>query len=140
MSMLWPLALIVCSNVVYQLCTKGAPKGMDPLASLTITYLVGAVFSAVLYFVTNRGGSLLQEYTHINWATVCLGLSIVGLEAGYIYAYKNGWSISTLPIVQSALVSLVLLVVGLLLYHEVITLSKLLGIVICLIGLYFINR
>lgn len=140
MSMIWPIALIVCSNVVYQLCTKSAPKGMDPLASLTITYLIGAAFSALLYFLTNQGGNLLAEYSHINRATIFLGLSVVGLEAGYIYAYKHGWSISTVPIVQSAILSLVLIVVGALMYHESITISKLIGIVICLIGLYFINR
>lgn len=140
MSMLWPLALIVCANVFYQLSTKGISGDMDPLAALTVTYLIGAVVSGVLYFVTNRGGDLLWEYTHINWATILLGICIVGLECGYIYAYKNGWSVSSLPIVQSALVSLVLLVVSVLIFHETITVSKLAGIAVCLLGLYLLGR
>lgn len=140
MSMLWPLALIVCANVFYQLCTKSIPNEIDPLASLTVTYLIGAVISGLLYLISNRGGSLLQEYAHLNWASVLLGLSIVGLEAGYIYAYKNGWSVSSLPVVQSALVSLVLIAVSLLVYHEAVTVSKLAGIAVCLLGLYLLGR
>ncbi len=41
MSMIWPIALVVFSNIVYQICAKGVPKDMDAMASMTITYLVG---------------------------------------------------------------------------------------------------
>ena len=27
----WPIVLVVLSNVVYQICAKSVPKGMDPL-------------------------------------------------------------------------------------------------------------
>ena len=47
-SYIWPVALVVLSNVVYQVSAKSAPQGMDPLASLTVTYLVGAAASAAL--------------------------------------------------------------------------------------------
>ena len=35
------IALVVFSNIVYQICAKGVPKEMDAMASMTITYLVG---------------------------------------------------------------------------------------------------
>ena len=66
LSYVWPIVLVVLSNVVYQICAKSVPKGMDPLASLTITYLVGAVASGVLYFILNRNGNLIQEYGKLN--------------------------------------------------------------------------
>ena len=69
MSIIWPIALIVAANIVYQICAKGVSKEMDAMASLTVTYLVGA-----------------------------------------------------------------------LLYHESITVNKILGMIICLVGLYVINR
>ena len=139
-SMIWPIVLIVFSNIVYQICAKGVPKNMDAMASMTITYIVGAVCSGIMYFVMNKNGSLLQEYVKINWAPVFLGVSVVGLEVGFIYAYKNGWAVSTVSIVQSAFLAVALIVVGAILYHEVITANKVIGIVICLIGLYFINK
>ena len=106
---------------------------------LTVTYLVGALASGVLFFVTGNGASLLQEYGRLNWASFLLGLVIVGLEAGWIYAYKAGWPVSTAFIVQSAILAGFLLLVGYLLYHEPLAWNKIAGVVICLIGLYVMN-
>jgi len=136
----WPLVLVILSNIVYQICAKSVPGNMNPFASLTITYLVGAAASAVLFFALNSGTSLWKEYGKTNWAPIVLGLVIVGLEVGWIYAYKAGWQVSTGFIVQSAFLAICLLAVGYLLYHEALNWNKLLGVIICLIGLYFINR
>ena len=70
MSMIWPIALVIFSNIIYQICAKGVPKNMDVMASMTITYLVGAVCSAIMYFVMNKNGNLLQEYMKTNWAPI----------------------------------------------------------------------
>ena len=129
LSYVWPIVLVVLSNVVYQICAKSVPKGMDPLASLTITYLVGAVASGVLYFILNRNGNLIQEYGKLNWAPIILGVVIVGLETGWIYAYKAGWQVSTGFIVQSAFLAVVLIFVGYFLYHEALTWNKIVGVV-----------
>ena len=59
---------------------------------------------------------------------------------GFIYAYKNGWAVSTASLVQSAFLAVALIIVGAVLYREAITANKVIGIVICLIGLYFINK
>lgn len=140
MSYVWPIALIVVSNIVYQICAKGVPKEMDAMASMTVTYLVGAACSAVMFFILNRDGSLLREYGKLNAAPVLLGVSVVGLEVGFIYAYKVGWPVSIASTVQSAFLALALIAVGALLYHEAVTPNKLFGVVICLVGLYFINK
>ena len=114
---------------------------MDPLASLTVTYLVSAAACGILYFVLNHGQerNLLKEYSRLNWAPFVLGIVIIGLEVGFIYAYKAGWQVSTGFIVQSAVLAVMLLVVGYFLYHEAFTWNKVVGVVICLIGLVFIN-
>lgn len=140
MSYIWPVALIVASNVLYQVCAKGVPEGMDPFAALSVTYGVGAAVSLVFYFLMNRDGALLREYGQINWAPVVLGLVIVGLEVGYIFAYKAGWPVSTVATVQSAFLAIALLALGALVYHEPVTRDKVLGVVICLVGLGFLNR
>lgn len=140
MSMIWPIALVVFSNIIYQICAKGVPKEMDAMASMIITYLVGAVCSAIMFFIMNKNGNLLHEYSKMNLAPVFLGISVVGLEVGFIYAYKNGWEVSTASIVQSAFLAVVLLIVGALLYHESISVNKMIGVVFCLIGIIFLNR
>ena len=139
-SYVWPIALVVLSNVVYHICAKSLPAAMNPLASLTVTYLVGAAASATLFCLLNKNASLLKEYAHMNWAPVLLGLAVVGLEMGVICAYKAGWPVSTASIVQSSFLAVALIFVGFFLYREAITWSKVVGILICLVGLGFINR
>lgn len=140
MAYIWPLALVVLSNTVYQICAKSMPDRLNPMAALTVTYAVGAVVSAVLFYVQNRGQSLLEAYGNLNWAPFALGVVIVGLEVGIIYAYKAGWQVNTLSVVQSAFLAIALLGVGKLLFGETLTSSKILGAAICMVGLYFLNR
>ena len=137
---IWPIALVVLSNTFYQICAKEVPEKMDPFASLTVTYLVGAAVSFALFGLLNRGGSIVAEYQKLNWAPFVLGLVLVGLETGFIYAYRAGWTVSTAAIVQSAFLGVALIFVGMLMYKEVITPTKVAGILICLVGLYFINK
>ena len=136
----WPIALIVLSNTFYHICSKSTPEDVNPLASLTVTYLIGAVISGALYFLLNRGGNLFAEYRRMNWTSVVLGLAIVGLECGNLYMYKVGWSISTGQLVQSSILAVILIFVGYFAYQEQITLTKVLGILVCLAGLYLINK
>lgn len=139
-SMLWPVALVVFSNLFYQVSAKGTPENINPLASLTVTYLVGAAFSAVLYCLTTRGGNLLSELCKLNWAPFVLGLCVVGLEAGCIYMYKVGWDVSIAHTVHSTILAIALIFLGFFAYHEPITPNKLIGLVFTMIGLFFINR
>lgn len=136
----WPLALVVVSNIFYQICAKSVPNGINPLASLVVTYTVGALSSLLLYFALNKDVNLLREFGHLNWAPFMLGVAVVGLEVGFIYAYKAGWQVSTASIVQSAFLAVALIGVGYVLYHEALTFNKLIGIAICLVGLVFINK
>ena len=136
---IWPVALIVLSNTMYQVCAKSVPDRMDPMASLTVTYLIGAVLSGGLYFMLG-GRSLMQEYHRLNWAPLVLGVAIVGLEVGSIFAYRAGWQVSTKYVMQSAFISVALLVIGYLVYHEALSWSKVLGMAICLAGLFLMNR
>lgn len=140
-SYIWPLALVVICNVFYQICAKSVPDTIDPFASLTITYLVGAVISLILYFAlsNNTSTSLVNEYKHLNWAPFVLGIVVVGLEAGYIYAFKAGWQVSMAQIVQASFLAVILIFVGYFLYKESLTWNKLCGIAVCLIGLGLIN-
>ncbi len=135
----WPIALVVLSNVVYQICAKSVPDGLNPFLALTVTYLVGAAASLVLYFTLSKQQNPLKELSHLNWAPFVLGLVIVGLEVGFIYAYKAGWSVSTASLVQGTALAVILIFVGYFLYKEALTWNKLVGAGICLVGLFFIN-
>lgn len=138
-SYIWPIGLVVLSNVVYQICAKSVPDGLDPFASLVVTYLVGAAASLVLYFVIGKGGNIFKELGKLNWAPFVLGLVIVGLEVGFIFAYRAGWSVSTASLVQGTALAVILIFVGYMAYKEALTWNKLLGAGVCLAGLFLIN-
>ncbi len=137
-SYIWPIALAVLSNVAYHLSSKSLPEDVSPFASLTVTYLIAALVSALLHYA-RAGGSIVKEYSRLNWAPFALGLVIVGLEAGFMYAYKAGWQVSTASLVQSAALTIALLLVGHYLYREELSWNKLIGAAACLVGLVFIN-
>jgi len=136
---IWPIALVVISNIFYHICSKSVPQTLDPFASLTVTYLIGAAFSAIMFFSLNRGANLIKEYGKLNWAPFVLGIAIVGLEVGFMYAYKAGWAVSKASIVQSSFLAIALIFVGFFLFSEQITWNKVVGIIICLAGLALIN-
>lgn len=79
---IWPIALVVASNIIYHICSKSVPRDINPFASLTVTYLIGAIACAILYFTVGRGGNPVKELAKLNWAPFVLGIVIVGLEAG----------------------------------------------------------
>ena len=81
MNYIWLLLIIVFSNTLYQICAKGIPEQMNTYASMTITYAVATLFSALAFFDTTKSGNILKELFHTNWATIVLGVAIclVGL-------------------------------------------------------------
>ena len=139
LSYIWPLALVVLANTFYQICAKSITDALDPYASLTVTYLVGALVSFIIYCVINKSANIFHEYSKLNWAPFVLGISIVGLEVGFIFAYKAGWQVSTAQLVQGAVLAVILIFVGYFLYNEALTWNKIAGIAVCLGGLTLIN-
>ena len=140
LALYWPILLAVFSDIFYQICAKSTPANLNPFASLTVTYLVGAAVSALIFFLTSGGANLLAEWKNINWTTFVLGLAIVGLEAGSIYMYKVGWAVNTGYIVKALILAIALIAVGYFLYKEQFSMTKAAGIAVCLAGLYLINR
>ena len=139
-SYIWPIALVVCCNVLYQVCTKGLAPDMNPLASLTVTYAVGTLSAAGLYYLTTKDASLLREYSKLNWAPFALGVVCAGLETGFLYAYRNGWPVSTAEAVQGAYLAVALLVVGAVFYHESLSWTKVLGVGALALGIFLLNK
>ena len=137
-SMIWPIALVVGVNVFYHITTKSTPEGVNAFASLTITYLVRAAFSAAaFYLMGNRG--FIGELGKTNWTAWALGAIIVGLEFGTICVYRAGWKISVASLVMNIALACVLLAVGLLVYHETVSLRQGLGVLVCLAGIYLVG-
>lgn len=135
---IWPVLLILGSNIAYNLMTKSTPAQVNPFASLTVTYLVAAVFSFILLLFSSSGHPM-ADFREVNWTGIVLGMAIVGLELGYICLYRAGWNISVGSLVANVLLAACLLVIGLVVFKEAVGVKQMLGIAVCLCGLVLIN-
>lgn len=134
------LGLTVVSNVFYHVVLKVTPAGVSPVLSLLVTYVTAAVLTAALYpFFPGKAASVLAGLRELNWASYALGVAIVGLEVGFLLAYRAGWNISLAALISSTAVSLLLIPVGLALFREALTGVQLLGMALCLAGLVLVN-
>lgn len=134
------ILLIIASNVVYNIVQKSTPSKANPFLTLLITYLTAAVITLIMYFFNRTGKGLLASLKELNWTSVALGVAIVGLEFGYLLAYRAGWKISVGSLVANIALAVILIPVGVLLYKEGFGLNKLLGALFCVVGLVLINK
>ncbi len=135
-----PIVIVVVANTCYHLVAKCTPQNTNPFGSLTITYLVAAACAAIGFFVFTPGNNFIAAIRQTHWTAIALGVAIVGLEVGFLYLYKVGWDISIGQLICSAILSVLLIIIGVLFFKEQLSLSKILGIVICMVGLFFINK
>ena len=139
-NMLWPVLVVVGANTIYNISTKSTPANVNAFASLAMTYVMAALSSVVLFFLTSDSKNFLAELAKTNWTAYALGVAIIGLEFGYICIYRAGWKIGVASLVANISLACVLLIVGYFFYKEVITLKQLLGMGVCAIGLMLIVK
>lgn len=140
MDYIWPILIVVTANTFYNICTKSMPENVEPFAALTVTYLSAAVLSFLLYLMTSGTKNFLMDMKEINWTSLVLGISVVALEFGYIQVYRVGWNVSIGSLVANISLAVILVFVGVFLYKEVITVNQMIGIVLCVAGIIFLNR
>jgi len=134
------LGLAILSSVAYHLLQKALPRGVNPVAALLVAYLVSAVLCLGLLLGGFGGRPALAASRPLSWPVIGLGLAIVGIELGYLLAYRAGWALSTASITANVTVALFLLPIGILAYREPWTPGRGIGVALCLSGLWLINR
>ena len=60
-NMIWPMALVVVSNSIYHVVAKETAPQANAFLSLTVTYLVAAGISAVLFLGGGQAALLPQR-------------------------------------------------------------------------------
>ncbi|WP_102338013.1 EamA family transporter [Collinsella provencensis] len=135
-----PLAIGVLGNILYNIFAKSTPENANTFASLTLTYAAGMAATFILYMVTSGGGNIVAEFAKANWASYALGLCIVGCDVAIILLYRAGWDLSVGTLVGNISLSLCLAVIGVIFWHESLGPIKIVGILVCIAGLYIVNR
>jgi drug/metabolite transporter (DMT)-like permease len=140
-NLLYPAILLTASSTVfYHLCQKSTPLSINPMFSLFISYITSAVLCLLLFPFLSKGVVLSEQLHKLNWASFALGAAILGIEVGFLYAYRVGGNISTTNLMSSSLAVVMLLAIGYFFYHDQITSYKVAGIILCTAGIVLINK
>jgi uncharacterized membrane protein len=118
---------------------KSMPGDVNPFGALMVTYLVAAIISGMIFVYAVGPNNVGAELSRINWTSVVLALAIVGLEVGYVFVYRAGWTVSTASVVANIGLACVLIFVGYFLYRENVSINQIVGIIVCMFGLVLIN-
>lgn len=133
------ILLAVGASLFYHVVLKMTPTGVNPAISLVVTYALAMVLSLglLLFFPLKTG--IFDAFRQLNWTSYALALALVGLEAGFLLAYRAGWNVSLAAIVVNVAATMLLVVLGIWLFHEKLTVANLAGILLCIAGLVLVN-
>jgi len=139
MQMIW-LGVAIAGTVCYHLVLKLTPAGANPFLSLAITFAVGSATYAGIYVATSGTPPLREALGPLNWTTVVLAFVVVLLDLSFMMLYRSGFDVSLGQLITQSAAALLLLLIGVAYFAEKLTLANIGGILLCIAGLWLINR
>lgn len=135
----FPIMLAVVANVFYHVASKSIPAEQNAFMGLVVNYATALIASAILFFIAPHE-KILAEVVKSNWACILMGLSITGVEVGFVMIYRTGGEVSTASLVVNILLALAMLIVGGIFYHEQISAQKIFGAILCIAGVILLTK
>lgn len=132
--MIWPLAMVIFSSILYSVASKGVPANGSPFVTIIITYITAGLISFILYMLLDSDRAFWRESLKVALPGIVLGLSMVGLEIGYIFMYRAGWKISIASLLANILLAVALLAIGFIFYRERLNTQQIIGFILCVAG------
>jgi drug/metabolite transporter (DMT)-like permease len=135
-----PVILMIVGTTTYHIAQKSVPTQVNPVFSLVINYLTALVGTLLLIPLYPSRSAGPWSVRGINWASAAVGVSIVGVELAVLLAYRSGWRVSFLSVIGNSASALLLVAIGLLFFHEHLSVRNVTGIGLCLVGLALISQ
>jgi drug/metabolite transporter (DMT)-like permease len=133
------IGLALLSTLGYHVIIRYTPSDVNPMLSLIVTYTLSILLCCLLFVVFPLAEPVTKAIKRLNWASYALALALVGLESGFLLAYRSGWRASVAGLVANAAGALLLVPVAVYLFKERLSPVNLLGIVTCVVGLVMVN-
>jgi drug/metabolite transporter (DMT)-like permease len=134
------LALAIGSTVAYHLITKLVPAGANPVATLLSAYLFASLLCAGILLVMPAEAGFRSHFTQVNWTAPALAVVVVLLDLAFILLYRGGFPVSFGALVTQVAAALALLGLGFLFFKDRLTTTNFVGVILCLAGLWLVNR
>lgn len=138
MQMIFPLIVVISCNLGYHFFSKSLPSSTNPFIGLAVTYIV-AFLGSVLLFVLTKNTIYSNQKVNISIYNLLLGVVIIGVEGGYMLMYRAGWEVSKASVVANIILAILLLWIGSIVFHESVDLKKIVGIILCVVGISLIK-
>jgi multidrug transporter EmrE-like cation transporter len=139
MQMVW-LGVAIAATVAYHVVIKLTPAGASPYLTLAVTYAVVTVIFAAVYAVLPAPVPLRAAFHELDWTAPVLGVVVVFLDLGFLMLYRGGFEVSLGQLITQSAGALLLLLIGVAFFAEKLSLVNVGGILLCVIGLWLINR
>jgi drug/metabolite transporter (DMT)-like permease len=137
---LFPLLITVAGAVVYQISSKSIPREVHPMVAIIAAYLTAISLCVLAAWKWPVDASFSGSLQKLNWAVAGVGLGAALIEVGFLLVYRAGWPLSIAGVIVNVSAAAILVPVGLAMFQERLSLSKVLGAAFCLLGLVLISR
>ena len=128
-----PVIMIVGGGVLYHICQKATPAGLNPFLALGISFGLASL-ACVALFIGNRGLAA-PEWHRVNWTSVALAIALILIESGYLIGYRAGLKLNLASFACNSMIAVVLLGIGTFFYGESFSFRTGSGMVLCVAGL-----
>lgn len=133
-----PVIMTVIANTLYHISARDVSSKVDPFFSLIISYGVALLGSLVLFLVTKHQ-PISANWHALTWPSVTLGAAIIFIEFGYMWSYQVGWPIKSTALTINLLNTVLLMILGVWLFHEGVNVRNILGIGLAVISIWLLN-
>jgi drug/metabolite transporter (DMT)-like permease len=129
------LLLIVAGVLLYHVSQKSIPKHVNPIVAFTAAYAIAFLICFTILVASGELKNSIEIIRNGDWIPILfLGLSLIPVELGFLYAYRSGLKISTTSITTGPFITIALAFIGTLWYKEELSLTNMIGIGLCLAG------
>lgn len=128
-----PVIMIIGGGVLYHVCQKATPVGVDPFLALGISF--GLASLGCLGLFVGKHGLGKPELHRVNWTSIALAVALMLVESGYLIGYRAGLKLNLASFACNNMTALILLAVGTSFYGESFSFRTGSGMVLCVAGL-----
>jgi drug/metabolite transporter (DMT)-like permease len=133
------MAIAITGQVLYHFMQKQIAPGAHPVLALIAFYLGAAALSLPLFLLFPLNTPLAQATSELGGAVWGVAVAIVLIELGFLLAYRAGGSLSSAFVLSASVVTGALLLIGLVVFKEAVSLKQVAGLLLCLAGIWLLS-
>lgn len=130
-----PVLAVVASGMLYHFSQKTAARGAGPWGMLAGAYFIAFWIALVVGKPWKNFGLWASDLRASVPMMLLLGLACVGIEGGYLVAYRLGWKASSLWLHTTLGASVAMLVLAAFVFREPLTPRVLAGWALAVLGI-----